>query len=150
EPDLGKSDIVDSNNVRTINILLAMDESKILSEYLADLWKNIGRSARKKLTTRLQFLAWSDDSGLYKENQQILEIFSPDSKLDLFEKAPSFFYPQPHLDIVKDHAKKFKVPQEMVYSIMRQESLFDKKARSPADAFGLLQLLPRVARKHTK
>ncbi len=150
DPKLGDSDIVDSNKVRTINLLLAMDESKVLSEYLSDLWRSIGRSKRRKLDTRLQFLAWSNDSGLLKENQQMLEIFDADSKSDLFERAPSFFYPQPYLATVQTYAKKFKVPQEIVYSIMRQESLFDKKARSPADAFGLLQLLPRVASRHTK
>ncbi len=144
-----ESDVVDPSREKTIQTLLAMDESQILSEYLSDLWRSIGKSARKKIATRLQFLAWSSDSGLLKENQQIIEIFEKDSKLELFEKAPSFFYPKPHFDIVEKYAKRFKVPHELVYSIMRQESLFDAKARSPADAFGLLQLLPRVAGKHT-
>jgi tetratricopeptide (TPR) repeat protein len=148
EIKLEKTDVVDQARERTIKILLKMDESEILSEYLEDLWKSIGKSARKKISTKLQFLSWANDSGLYKENQQIIEIIEPDSKLELFGKAPSLFYPQPYFSIVEKYSKKFKVPYELAYSIMRQESLFDKKARSQADAFGLLQLLPRVAEKH--
>lgn len=148
EVKLEESEVVEPAREKTIKVLLAMDETQILAEYLSDLWRSVGKSARKKLSTRLQFLAWSSDSGLLKENQQNIEIFEKDSKLELFEKAPSFFYPQPHFDIVEKASKKFKVPHELAYSIMRQESLFDRKARSPADAFGLLQLLPRVAAKH--
>ncbi len=146
QPESG--DAVDINNERTIRILLEMDESQILSEYLSHLWRNIGKSSRKKMSTRLKFLFWASETGLLKENQQFIEIFDMDSKIELFEKAPSFFYPQPYLNTVSSFGNKFKVPRELVYSIMRQESLFDRKARSPADAFGLLQLLPRVASKH--
>lgn len=143
-----ENDVIDPLRERTIHTLLAMNEPQILSEYLNDLWKSIGKRARKKTATRIQFLSWAHESELYKENQQILEIFEEDSKKELFEKVPSFFFPMPYLDVVEKYAKKFKVPQEITYAIMRQESLFDKKARSQADAFGLLQLLPRVASKH--
>ena len=34
-----------------------------------------------------------------------------------------------------------------MYSVMRQESLFDADARSPADARGLMQLLPSTAER---
>lgn len=145
---LAENDVVELKRERTIKALLEMDESQILAEYLGDLWKSIGRSARKKVATRLQFLSWAHETGLYKENQQLIEVFELDSRLELFEKAPSFLYPQPYLNIVEQYSKKFKVPKELSYSIMRQESLFDRKARSPADAFGLLQLLPRVASAH--
>lgn len=148
EIKLEENDIVDPVRERTIKLLLEMNEPQILSEYLSSLWRGIGKSARKKISTRLQFLVWSHESELYKENQQILEIFEPDSKIELFEKAPHLFFPQPYFDIVEKYSKKFRVPHELAYSIMRQESLFDKKARSPADAFGLLQLLPRVASRH--
>jgi soluble lytic murein transglycosylase len=142
------NDVVEPARERTIKALLAMSESEILSEYLTSLWRNIGKYSRKKTATKIQFLAWSDESELYKENQQIIEIFEPDSKAEIFEKAPSLLYPEPYLEIVEKYSKKFRVPQELTYSIMRQESLFDKKARSQADAFGLLQLLPSLAEKH--
>jgi soluble lytic murein transglycosylase len=46
---------------------------------------------------------------------------------------------------VASAASKSGVPAELLYSIMRQESSFNPEARSPADAFGLMQLLPSVA-----
>lgn len=143
-----ENDVVDPSRQKTIKILLAMDELQILSEYLSDLWRSIGKSARKKLSSKIQFLAWSHDSELFKENQQNIEIYDKDTKLELFEKTPALLYPRPYIDTVQKFSKKFKVPMEMAYSIMRQESLFDKKARSQADAFGLLQLLPRIAGQH--
>jgi soluble lytic murein transglycosylase len=154
ETELADSVVIDQNDLKTperervVRNLTSMDELGVLAEYIGHLWKAIGKSARKKLATRLQYLSWSHDSELFKENQQNIEIFDKDSKIEMFEKAPFFFYPRPYYDITQTQTQKFNVAEEIVYSIMRQESLFDRKARSPADAFGLLQLLPSVAKRH--
>ena len=42
-------------------------------------------------------------------------------------------------------AEELKVRPEFVFSIMRQESSFNPQARSPANAYGLLQLIPANA-----
>lgn len=60
---------------------------------------------------------------------------------------PELIYPQPFALLVDGAAKKFNVPSELIYSIMRQESSFDPLARSPADAFGLMQLIPEMAKR---
>jgi soluble lytic murein transglycosylase len=48
---------------------------------------------------------------------------------------------------VNEAGRRFGVASELMYAIMRQESSFDPLARSHADAFGLMQLIPEAARR---
>ena len=61
-------------------------------------------------------------------------------------------YPLAYWETVRDAAAAGGVDPLLVLAIMRQESRFDAEARSAADAYGLLQLLPstaaRVAAQH--
>ncbi|MDR1829184.1 MAG: lytic transglycosylase domain-containing protein [Candidatus Fibromonas sp.] len=50
-----------------------------------------------------------------------------------------FLYPLPHKAKVKKHAK---IDPYLVYSVMRQESMFDAKIQSPVGARGLMQIMP--------
>lgn len=69
----------------------------------------------------------------------------------LNEHLPAVF-PAPHQEIVKRVSQKLSLPEGLIYAIARQESAFNEKVRSWADAFGLLQLTPEkaksLARKH--
>jgi soluble lytic murein transglycosylase len=59
----------------------------------------------------------------------------------------SLFYPRPYNDIVREAVSHFpRIDEEYVYAVMRQESGFNTYARSWANAYGLIQLLPQVAR----
>jgi soluble lytic murein transglycosylase len=59
-------------------------------------------------------------------------------------------FPRPFLPVVQREAKKNGVPEALVYGIMREESSFDPTAVSPADAHGLMQLIPATARLYGK
>ncbi len=56
-------------------------------------------------------------------------------------------YPLAFWDVVRDEAHGHQVDPLLVLALMRQESLFDPEARSPAKAVGLLQLLPSTAER---
>lgn len=56
-------------------------------------------------------------------------------------------FPTPYKDLVDQAAKRHKVPAELVFSIIRQESVFNPIAKSWADARGLMQLLPSLAKQ---
>lgn len=58
-----------------------------------------------------------------------------------------FLYPPAFWTIVRRAADANGVDPFLVEAVMRQESLFDPAARSPADAWGLMQLLPSTARR---
>lgn len=73
-----------------------------------------------------------------------------DTQKQVFYRIPKTLFPSPYLDLVTKAAQDASIETELIYSIMRQESSFNPMARSPMDAFGLLQVLPDVAKRVAK
>ena len=71
----------------------------------------------------------------------------PSLQKKVAKMTPSLLFPTPYREDVDSAAKKLGVEAALVYSIMKQESGFDPRARSFADAFGLMQLIPQMASK---
>jgi soluble lytic murein transglycosylase len=61
-------------------------------------------------------------------------------------RAWQIAYPRPYLDIVQREAARSGVEPALVYAVMREESAFDPEAVSPANAYGLMQLIVPTAR----
>lgn len=59
----------------------------------------------------------------------------------------TLLYPQPFDREVRAAAELSKLPRELIYSVMRQESLYRTDAVSAAGAQGLLQMMPDTARR---
>jgi soluble lytic murein transglycosylase len=55
-------------------------------------------------------------------------------------------YPRPYEPLVRDAEREQGLPANFVYAVMRQESGFRPSVVSPANAVGLLQLIPPTAR----
>jgi soluble lytic murein transglycosylase len=62
---------------------------------------------------------------------------------DIFELS----YPDPYAELIRRNARDVGIADEVIYGVMRQESLFNPRATSPANAYGLLQLLLPTARE---
>lgn len=60
------------------------------------------------------------------------------------------FYPRPFLDEFNNAAARCSVDVDVLYSIARQESLFQSSVKSPVGAVGLMQLLPTTAQRILK
>lgn len=58
----------------------------------------------------------------------------------------ALLYPRPYQAELSAAARRVDLPAEWVWGVLRQESLYDPKARSGANAMGLLQILPTTAR----
>ena len=58
----------------------------------------------------------------------------------------NLLYPLPYRKTVAKYSKKFNIPESLIYAIIRQESRFNKNARSPANAKGLMQIIPSTGR----
>lgn len=56
-----------------------------------------------------------------------------------------FLYPVPYKEQVKFHSKN-RIDPFFVYSVMRQESIFNFEIKSPAGACGLLQIMPATGK----
>ena len=59
----------------------------------------------------------------------------------------AFLYPTAFSLLVARESAVSGIDPYLVYSLMKQESLFDPRAVSPAFAYGLMQLLPSTARR---
>jgi peptidoglycan lytic transglycosylase len=56
-----------------------------------------------------------------------------------------YLYPQAYWATVSDQARAKRLDPYLVLALMRQESVFDPDVISPAQAYGLMQLLPTTA-----
>jgi soluble lytic murein transglycosylase-like protein/TolA-binding protein len=59
-------------------------------------------------------------------------------------------FPIRHWEAISEQAAKVKIDSNLVLAVIRQESAFDEKARSKANARGLMQILPSTGRKLAK
>lgn len=79
-----------------------------------------------------------------------IDGLTPDERKTLLAKRPEFLFPLPYQARILEETARHELPPALIYSIMRQESLFNPFARSPADAFGLMQLIPENAKTAAK
>ncbi len=59
-------------------------------------------------------------------------------------------FPRRYTETIQTLAKSLDVDPDFVFSIIRQESVFNPMARSPAGALGLMQLMPQTAKVEAK
>jgi soluble lytic murein transglycosylase len=58
-----------------------------------------------------------------------------------------YSYPRAFRKEVEQYSELFNVPKELVWAIIRAESMFKPSARSPVGAQGLMQLMPNTAKQ---
>jgi soluble lytic murein transglycosylase len=59
-------------------------------------------------------------------------------------------FPRPFAGVVAAEAKRHGIPEALAYAIMREESAFDPRVISFANAIGLMQLITPTARRMAK
>lgn len=74
-----------------------------------------------------------------------LQAVATSTRAEVFDDF-ELLYPRPYAAELKGAAERAGLPAEWVWGVLRQESLYDTRARSSANALGLLQLLPATAR----
>lgn len=118
------------------------DLYKIINTHEVSLAHNfINFCERKKLAKKT--ITWKKLkalSGKYADLQLDLEAGNIDAKSNL-----PYFFSQGFDEQISNASQKFSIPKEILWSIIRQESNFNPYARSWADAFGLMQILPSRA-----
>ncbi len=67
-----------------------------------------------------------------------------------FKDRNIYRFPLGYWDLIQEKARARDLDPYLVLSVIRQESLFDARARSPAAAYGLMQLLPSTAARMAK
>ncbi len=125
--------------------LSLIDEGDALSNVLqqsALAYRKQKDQSNEAWTTLFQLYA---KGGLYTKMYETLSSLDSDRRKSIVETHPELLFPQPWNDDVKLASLDYNVDEELIYGIMRQESAFDPRARSGADAFGLMQVLPEIA-----
>ena len=92
----------------------------------------------------------AQNNRLYMTLFRAFAKLSNDEKVDVFINYPNLIFPQPYEEHVSDMASKTNLPKSLIYSIMKQESAFNEKAHSPANAMGLMQVIPKLATRLSK
>src|SRR5690606_20548289 len=67
-----------------------------------------------------------------------------------WRQAWELAFPRPYRELAEKQAELNELSPALVYAVMREESGFDPRARSHADAFGLMQLIEPTARHFAK
>ncbi len=81
-----------------------------------------------------------------------LPLFQMAGSLPLKERSAFFqsyaeiLFPITYRQEVETAAQLFNIEKELIYALIRQESAYNPKARSPSDAFGLMQVRPLTAK----
>ncbi len=124
--------------------MVSMNERPALKKYLDQVTKDYLKDRSQDDDVWLVLLKSYARSGEYLMLFQKLYTLSPKIRDQLLNDHPELLFPTPHRNEIFEAARRFNIEPELIYSIIRQESAFNPEARSPADAFGLMQLLPKV------
>lgn len=131
--------------------LIAVKEYSVAARFLdhvtADLHPSQATSNPEDTDRWYRLLLLYARVGSYQGLFNKLSELSAEARTKLLEDDPTLLFPQPFQADVQKASQEFSVPSELVYAIMRQESSFNPEARSGADAFGLMQVIPEVAKK---
>lgn len=133
-----------TEDYQTFNWYASVGETEIAQQFLQN---RLGRKSGWSSKNWAQYLKLLQSSGNYLTFFKTFHSLKISLQKEISKLNPSLLFPTPYLDDVKKAATRHQVPPALIYSIMKQESGFDPRARSFADAFGLMQLIPQVAEK---
>lgn len=125
--------------------LALLGEKDSLNDLLDTAADTYGKTPNQNNEGWITLFKYYAKGGLYMKLYEALGTLTPERRKAILENHPELLFPQPWNAEIKEAALQFGVEEELIYAIIRQESAFDPQARSIADAFGLMQVLPEVA-----
>lgn len=131
-----------------IRWLILFDEQELLSRFLNDQTRNFLSATKRTKKDWLNMISTYVSAKNYIRVFRSLENMSTETKRYFLTHHVDLLFPldyEKEIDIA--HKKWSRVPKPLIYSIIRQESAFNKRARSLADAFGLMQIIPSTAKQ---
>ncbi|MCL1956620.1 MAG: transglycosylase SLT domain-containing protein [Fibromonadales bacterium] len=134
-----KDSLVSAERLEQIGILLRSGfekEAYALYEESLKLHKN-----RPEFYYRygIMFMQNGEYALAHRMARNFLDIVPKEKMVSVPIQILKFLYPLPHERKVRKHAK---IDPYLIYSVMRQESMFDAQITSPVGARGLLQIMP--------
>lgn len=134
-------------NIHSYEWLVAVEEKELAEQLLNQSARAYRRKKDQTDVTWSALLKYYLQAQAFQGLYNQIASLSNERRMAILDENPELLFPRPYQEIVKQAANQFDISEELIYSIMRQESAFNPKARSPADAFGLMQVIPEVAQK---
>lgn len=130
--------------------LMAVGENTFSEKVIDQLAQDLRQKGRGDEETWLVVLTSYARANLYLPLFAAYNNLPADVKEKMIQKHPELLFPRNYKDLIQQSAGSEKIAPEFVFSIIRQESAFNPRARSPVDAFGLMQLLPSLGKELSK
>jgi soluble lytic murein transglycosylase len=147
QPQADRESMPDPPNRDTIQRLLALeqwDEALLELRYAQRVW---GTSPRIEAT-----MAWVyGRQGDLRRGINAMKRAYPQYIADGGERLPrnvtEVIFPIAYWDLIRKYATARRLDPHIVAALIAQESTFDREARSSANAWGLMQILPSTGRR---
>lgn len=134
-------------DVQMVEWMNSLDEFELAKRYLNEVSRKYRKNKNQSEKNWVKIFNYYAQAGEFLSLYEQLGQLTPERRKYILEENPALVFPRPFRALVKKASREFGISSELIYSIMRQESAFNPRARSFADAFGLLQMLPEVAQK---
>lgn len=135
---------VPKSRVYKANLLL---ESGLTDEALSELEAVLSKDEKPEILWQMALAA--SKAMIYPKSVRAVRKLYPGAYSEEGDKIPlqawEMLYPVPYYECFEKVSEENKMPIILLLSIARQESLFDKKAVSKANAMGIIQLIPSTA-----
>ncbi len=130
--------------------LVAVGETQLAEKSLNRFSERLRQTSYGEEELWLRVFSRYAQTGSYLPLFSNLTLVKAETREAILAAHPEILFPQPFKNLVDEAATKAQVPAPLIYAIMRQESAFNPKARSHMDAYGLMQLMPSVAKIRAK
>jgi soluble lytic murein transglycosylase len=139
----------DMSNITALQAewLMAVGENAFAEKIIDQVSDDMKRKGRTDEQTWLIVLTSYARANLYLPLFAAFSGLPQEVKDTMVTKHPELLFPRNYKEFIVEAAATEKIPAEIAFSIIRQESAFNPRARSPVDAFGLMQLLPSIAKE---
>jgi soluble lytic murein transglycosylase len=127
--------------------LLATEEFTTANAYLKEI-----QPTYKTLDQKKELMSLYYKTNNFQNGSSLIVYFPEKNRNQIISDYHQLFFPIPFLEEYQNASLTFNLPLAYSLAISRQESNFNPNARSWADAFGLMQLIPEksneLAKKH--
>ena len=132
--------------LETVRWLNALNEKEISTWFLRFQEKNLFRRKRRSRSDWLSFFSLQKATQNHFNVFQFMGSLDPHLKKYFLKNHILLFFPREYEKEILASIKKQNLSKALIFSLIRQESAFNPRARSSSDAFGLMQLIPSTAR----
>jgi soluble lytic murein transglycosylase len=130
--------------------LMAVGENSFAEKVIDQVAESLRKKGRGDEQSWLVIFSSYARANLYLPLFAAFSTLPQEMKETMVLKHPELLFPRNYKEVITKSAETEQIPPEFAFSIIRQESAFNPRARSPVDAFGLMQLLPSLGKSLAK